>query len=257
MLPDPSTLTEAEILDTTFILDRTDIYRRFKCISELHTGEKQQNGAKGFFVGREYEINADNLFKLDIQNFVTKFPQYFYSQKYKLSGSKGKEVKADFPLVFMTPGERSISTLATNRKRSSYQFDFVVFDLMYYDRNNGKGNNTSLREKEDIWRDTENILLEILEAYQDNDKTKLYNLCFAGEYLGLPEDVTTWTGSELSKAEALIKRTLISNNFSCSIVSSLMPFEYKHNKRLAGVHTVVNTEIFTGCIDGEFKQIIC
>ena len=256
MFPNPSQLTESEILSTTFRLDRTDIYKRFRCIVELHTGEKQQNGAKCFFVGKEYDLNSDNLSKMDIQNFKTKLPRYFYSEAWKRKGRKAKEITSDFPLVFITAGDRTY-TPDSKRKRSSYQFDFCVFDLMYYDRNNAKGNETSLREKEDIWKDTERIAEEILEAYKTTDDTKIYNLCFAGEYLELPEDVSTWTPDQLSRAKALIKRIMISKNFSCQVQSFFMPFQYKHNKRLSGVHTVVSTDIFTGCVGGTFEQKIC
>jgi len=256
MIPSPAGLSIPEILNTTFIFDRTDIYRRFRCISELHTGEKQEQGAKGFFVGREYEINSDNLFKLEVQNFNTRFPRYFYSERYNLSGRKSKEVKADFPLVFMTAGDRNF-TDRPDRKRSSYEFDFIVFDLMYYDRNNKTGNETALRELPEIWRDTEKILLEILEAYQNSGELELYNFCLSGEYLGYPEDLSVWTLEQKETAQALTKKIMCSNNFSLDIVSSIMPFEYKHNKSLAGVHTVIKSEIFTGCSDGQFKQIIC
>lgn len=257
MYPDPSTLTLAQIQQTTFLLDRTDIYNRLRCIAELHTGDKQHNGAKGFFVGREYEINTENLNKLDVQKFKTKFPKYFYSEAFNLSGKKAKEVRADFPLIFVTPGERSIIP-NTDRKRSSYELDFVVFDLMYYDRNNKNANETAFREKEDIWRDTEKILDEVLYAYQDNDNiSAIYNRCFSGFYLGYPEDVSTWSESQNVTADALSKRLLISGNFSCQIITNIMPFEYKHNRRLAGVHTVVSTNIFTGCPDGQFIQKLC
>lgn len=255
MLPDPKTLDPLDIINTTFILDRTDIYLRLRKISQLHTGAKQENGAKSFYVGREYNINSNNLGKLEQQGNKTAFPKYFYSERLHNNRKKPKKVVKDFPLVFMTPGERSF--IDSLRKRSIYEFDLIVFDLEGTDRNSAKGNETALREKEDIWRDTERILLEVLEAYQDSSLTAVYNVCLAGEYLGYPEDVGTWTPEQEQAAEDLIKRMMISKNFNCSISASLMPFEHKHNNNLIGVHTVVSTEIFTGCIDGSFVNTLC
>ena len=252
MTPDPQNVVN--ILDQDFALDRLDIYRRMKLISELHKGTTQQNEARSFAIGKEYEINADTLFKTDLQNSEIVVPKYFYTER-AIENDVVSEYRADFPMLFMTAGERQITDKAFTK--SSYLFDLVVFDLMFYDRNNFSGNETSMREKEDIWNDTEKILMEIIEALRTSDASALFNQVWSSEYLGYSRDPNDWTPAEALRVEQLIKKTLCSKNFDMTISSSIFPFCYEKNKRLAGVSVSFDVNLYTGCNFGIFTDNRC
>jgi hypothetical protein len=238
---------------------RADIYNRFKVICETHTATKQQNEARCFMVGHEYELNTNNLVKGDSQRGAVQYPEFFYSEKWREAGMNPEGICKDYPLCFLTPGDRNVerSDYGNGYKLTTYSFQFVVFDLMNYDRNNLIGNETALREKERIWIDTENIALEILTAFQDRSELSIYNRIIAGQALGLPEDVSSWDAAQNAAADAWLKEYLQRANFEITFSQAFRPFDFQHNDRLAGVDVVFSTNSVMDCPQGTFIQKLC
>lgn len=236
---------------------RTDIYKRFKTISQLHTGSKQHLTAQCFVVAREFYPNFDNLLKGDLQQGVVVSPGFFYSQYWLKRGLKQSDIRSDFPMILLTPGERRLN--GAQRKRSTFTFDLYVFDLMFYDRNNKSGNKTSTRELEQIWTDCEQIATEVLEAYQNHDVNTLYNLALAPCYVpGLPEKPSDFSPAELTSAQTFLKTELLhKENFTLRITENFFPFDYKTTKRCAGVSVSFETDLFTGCPNPSFTENFC
>ena len=141
-------------------LTRLDIYTRLKVICETHTGARH-----------EYELNTNNLMKGDIQRGSIQRPEFFYSERWRELGLNPESVCKDFPLVFLSPGSRTLerSNFDNGYSLATFEFNLLVFDLMNYDRNNLSGNETALRERERIWFDTENILMDIMQAGASGD----------------------------------------------------------------------------------------
>lgn len=239
------------------LLNRNDIYKRFKVINQLHTGDKQHNQSNCFAVTREFYPNIDNLMKGDLNGSVVVKPEFFYSQKWLESGFKQSKIISDFPLVLLTPGERRFN--GVDKKVSTFTFELIVFDLMFYDRNNKTGNETATRELEEIWQDTERIMIEILCAYMNHDLNKLYNLAIAACYDNtLPENPADWNEGQTAQAISFLKCNYLHNqNFTLRLTGDSTPFEYKGTKRLAGTSIEFETDLFTGCVDGSFNENFC
>jgi hypothetical protein len=217
----------------------------------MHTGAKQENTARCFVVGREYEVNADNLLRGDIQQGNTKAPAFFYSERWLEMGKPPHAPIKDFPMFFLTPGERVV--LDDNRSR--YEFDAIVFDLMHMDRNNAAGNATALRDKEQIWSDTERIALEVLDAYKETEQN-LVNDVYVAELLGLPRDPMLWTPTQAQQVAIYYQDGELQPG-QVSFLDPLMPFEYDHNERLAGVSLRFSVTVYNDCPDGQFLTPKC
>jgi hypothetical protein len=240
-------------------LTRLSIYERLKIIAQTHKGAKQENEARCFMVGHDYELNTNNLMKGDSQMGNIQLPEFFYSEKWREAGLNPEGICKDFPLIFLTPGTRNVtrSDFGNGYSLATFVFQMVVFDLMSYDRNNMAGNETALRERERIWFDTENILLEIMTAFQDREITSIYNRMLAGIALGLPEDVSSWNPAQDAQADAYLKDYLQRANFEITVNREITPFDYQHNDRLAGVDIVFSTNIIMDCPAGTFVQTLC
>lgn len=240
-------------------LTRTDIYRRFYWICRTLTAPKSFNRSNAFAVGHEYELNTNNLWKGDIQSGNLQVPQFFWSRRWEEAKFRQDAICKDFPLVFLSPGERQIinSKIDFNFSASVFEFTIMVFELQNRDRNTLGGNEGALRERETIWQDTENILLQILAAFKGKDDTAIYNLRIAGEALGLPDDPTTWTVPQEQQATAFLKTYLMRSNFDLSISSSIQPFDYQHNDILAGVAVNIAIDLQHDCFNGTFENRLC
>jgi hypothetical protein len=210
-------------------------------------------------VGNEYELNTNNLMKGDSQRGNLQRPEFFYSEKWREQGLNPESICKDFPLVFMTPATRTLekSKWDNGYSLATFEYSLLVFDLMYYDRNNYSGNETALRERERIWFDTENILMEIMSAFKDFDPNAIYNRVIAGQALGLPEDVSSWDVAQNAAADAYLKTYLSRSNWTVDIQRNIFPFDYQHNDKLAGVEIILSTRISMSCPSGEFEQKLC
>ena len=240
-------------------LTRTDIYRRLYWICRTHTAAKSSQHANCFAVGHDYELNSNNLWKGDIQDGNLQVPQFFWSRRWEESHFSQAEICKDFPLVFMSPGDRvpTASLVDFNFSKSNFTFDLMVFDLQNRDRNNLQGNEIALREREEIWQDTERILLQIGAALIDRDPLAIYNLLIAGADLGYPLDVSSWDIVQQSRAADYLKEYLGRGNWEVVLNSAIQPFDFKHNDIMAGVSVNLTISIMHDCFVGEFENRIC
>ena len=240
-------------------LSRTDIYRRLYWIARTHTAPKMHNHANAFAVGYEYELNSNNLWKGDIQRGNLQVPEFFWSRRWEENKFRQDAICKDWPLVFLSAGERSLVGSKTdfNYTFSNFEFTLMVFEPINKDRNNLGGNDSALREKEQVWQDTETILIEIMAAFIGRDPNAIYNLRIAGDVLGLPDDPTTWTPAQDQAAQDYWKDYLQRGNFDVDLRSTINPFHNIHNDMLTGVALTFSTSIHHDCFIGTFENRLC
>jgi hypothetical protein len=215
--------------------------------------------ANAFAVGYEYELNANNLWKGDIQRGNLQVPQFYWARRWEENNFRQNAICKDWPLVFLSPGDRTLvgSTTDFNYTFSILEFTIMVFEPINKDRNNLGGNESALREKEQVWQDTENILIEIMAAFIGRDPNAIYNLRIAGEVLGLPDDPTTWDAAQQQQADDYLKTYLQRGNFDVELRTQLMPFYNAHNDMLTGVTLTFTTSIHHDCFIGQFENRLC
>jgi len=238
-------------------LSRLDIYKRFKKICEQHIGASEQTTAKCFFVGDEFDLNTGNLSKGDQQKGLQSVPKYFYSEKWLQSNKSMANIVKDFPAVMLSPGDNQIRE--ASRDKGLFSFDVLVYDTMFYDRNNNTGTKYSFREREDIWEDTEEIMKDILDAVQNTGASsfgQIYNQSLAADALGLPANPGDWDAAETEQAQTWMCDNL-TGEYVCKIVSAVMPFDYMANNRLAGVSVRVEILINIDHCPGNFELRPC
>lgn len=161
-------------------MDGTSIYEIFRDIAIVHSNNEEWRSLHCFGVGFLADLNTDNL----EQSFFRK--EYFYSEKWNETGKDVSNIKLDFPMCLFEP---VVSSGEVERNGDStgdrvYKCTMYIADVYGYDRNNSNESTYAKRTREDIWRDTEYIGLQMLKEFNRvgfNSKPK-FSIANNGRY---------------------------------------------------------------------------